>query len=667
MVGKPGGVLFGVDYYPEQWDRSLWKSDAKRMAAMGIQAARMMEFAWSVIEPREGKYDFSLFDDVIELLAGYGIRTVLGTPTATFPAWLAEKDERIFRVHPSGIAHDFGTRREYCYNSRSYQKACEKIVTAIARHYGANPNVIGWQVDNEIGHEGTDRCICENCVEAWHKWLKAKYGEIEALNKVWGTIFWGTTYTQFEQVPVPRRQLRIRHNPGLLLDYDRFCSDSAVGFTHKQTDILHAIIEPRQWVSTNFHVSPHSAVVDDEAIARKLERAGFDNYPVWGEQEAPLPYYFTSYQLSHIRGLKDNAPISIFEQFSGIQGHWVLGYLPPDPQVVLWSNQSIAHGADQIFYFRWRTAPFGQEQLCYGILDPDNTITSRYEALAENIRANRAVFDRFAETPVEAQACVLYDKDNSRLLKEQYLSEGLYNAANEFMQVGYDMEMARYYAPYNLFNVNADVKSVQSVDLSRYKIISLPLYQMADPAFVERLAKWVNDGGHLILSWRTGARDLHNQAIKGLLPGLFTEMAGVKIRRFEALGHTKVKIGVGIFPAEGEVWADILEPVTARVMARYTDRKKHYRGAPCVTVNMYGKGRVYYMGTSLGPLGIFFLYRKILKDAGVGAKFHGMGIEVVRRRTIDGSEVDVILNHTPNGKRVRGVYVPGYGMRIKER
>jgi beta-galactosidase len=666
MAETTPGVTFGVAYYPEQWDRSFWESDAKRMAEMGIKAVRMMEFAWPVIEPKEGKYDFSCFDTMIDILSRHGIKTVLGTPTAGIPAWLFEKDPTLRQVHPSGIVKDFGTRHVACYNNATYLKASEKIVEAIARHFGKNKDVIGWQLDNEIGHEGTDKCVCENCQKEWHLWLKKRYKDIEVLNQIWGTVFWGTRYSNFRQVPVPRQQIQIIQNPGLQLDYDRFCSDSAVQFIEMQAKVLRKHVSSKQWLSTNVYLTPHSSIIDMEEIMHHLDVSGTGNYPVWGDADEPVPYFFMSYYLSYVRGLKKNGNFTVFEQFSGFQGHQCLGYLPPARQIVSWTNQAIALGADKVFYFRWRNLPYGQEQLCYALHDYDNLPTVRSKALSDNIRDRQKDYGTFAGQPYEAEACLVYDKDNSRIVKSQYLTKGLNVTPNEYMQIGYDYELARHFAPYVIFNINADVKSAQSVELAQYKMISLPLYQMADAKFVKRLSEWVKRGGHLILGWRSGTRDEKNWTVPMTLPGLFTEMAGVQVRQFESLNNRKTKIKVGWLPIRfnAENWADILELGTARALAWYADGKKHYNGAPCASVNDYGLGKVYYLGTSLSPEAIFFLYRKIFKDAGLKARFFGNGIEVVKRSTVDGGVVEVVLNHTSMAHRVLGKSVEPYDMMV---
>ncbi|MGL4369518.1 MAG: beta-galactosidase [Spirochaetota bacterium] len=664
MKEKNRELEFGVDYYPEQWDRNVWGSDFKRIRAMGATVIRIMEFAWTIIEPEEGRFDFSLFDEAVELAAKHGLCVVLGTPTATIPAWLYHKDPSLMQIHPSGGVRAYGIRRQPCFNAPVFLSAADKMVEAVSRHYGNNPAVIGWQVDNEIGHEGSDRCVCAHCRKAWAAWLAKKYKNAAAMNETWGTVFWGTTYTAFGQVPLPVKDMQHLQNPGLSLDYMRFMSDSAAAFASRQVDIIRTHISPAAWVSTNLYAPPTGTVLDMEDLFAKMDFPAFDNYPVWGDMDEPLPYYFNAYVLSYIRGLKDTGNFGVFEEISGFQGHACLGYLPSEAEMIKFTHQAVALGADKIYYFRWRTAAFGQEQLCYGILDTDSTDTYRLRAIKDNIASRSAEYNRFASVPFESEACLVYDRDNSRIVKNQNLSKGLSFPVSTFAEAGYDLEMARSFAPFSIFNINADVKSARSVDLSKYKIISLPVYQIADPAFVDKLDAWVRAGGTLILGWRAGARDMNNHNIARELPGIFSNLAGVRIKRFESLNAAKTKIKIGLIPGKGEVWADILEPVTAKVIARYADKKKHYKGSAAVTVNSVGKGKVYYVGTSPDPAALFFLYRKIFKAAGIKGRFRGMGLEVVKRKTVEGKTVEVAVNHTAKGKRFKGRKIKPFDFRI---
>ncbi len=658
-MNNAAGLEFGVDWYPEHWDESRWKRDAERMAAYGFDCARIMEFAWSLVEPEPGRFDFSLFDRAIAILAGAGLKTIIGTPTATPAQWLA--DRPVFRVHPGGAAHSYGTRRNLCYNAPDYLEAQERVVAAIAAHYGGDSRVSGFQVDNEIGHEGSDRCVCGHCRAAWHAWLANRYGDVGALNEAWGAVFWNTSYARFDQVPVASVQPATWQNPSLVLDYDRFSSESAERFAQGQTRILRASASPGQWITTNLFPPPLSNAIDMERLTEGMDFASWDNYPVWGDQDEPLPWQFNAVAQSYVRGLRGGGPFTVMEEMSGFQGHVCLGYLPPEERVALWAVQAVARGADRIVFFRWRTAPWGQEQLCYGLVDADDQETERLRVLAAMIKKARAELSGLASTKVQSPVCLAYSKDDARLLREQYLSKGLLMRISPTVQAGYDKEMASWFAPFATLGVGADVLSTRSMDIEAYKIISLPLYQLADPDFVARLAGWVERGGTLVLGYRAGARDPRNHAATSLLPGVFAELAGVTVPRFESLNETRAGLRVGLIPAHGTVWADIIEPGSARPVAYWTDPKKFYRGSPAVTVNAVGKGRVWYIGTSPGPLAMLLVYRRILKEAGLSPRFAGADIEAVERRDATGNAWRLVLNHSPRRRRAYGATLGPWG------
>jgi beta-galactosidase len=399
-------------------------------------------------------------------------------------------------------------------------------------------------------------------------------------------------------------------------------------------------------------------------LTKEMDFVGYDNYPVWGDMNAPFPYYFNTFVMSYLRGLKKNKPFTLFEQYSDFQGHTCLGYRASVSETVFWTNHAIAHGANQVLYFRWRTAPYGQEQLCHGILGPDNQETGVYRGLQENIRGFAQSMQGFANVPVASDACVLYDADNARVLTKQNLSKELSFSPVPYMQAGYLKELARYFVPFSILSVNADVCSVASVDLDKYRLIVLPLYQMTDPTFVERLTKWVEAGGILVLGYRSGARNMLNHSVDAPLPGCFADLAGVHVESFESLNEEKVRIRIGAVPSQGEIWADVLQPVQAKAIAYYRDRRKHYNGRACMTVNKVGDGQVFYMGTAPGKAGLLYLYWKFLRTANLRARFWGPGIEMVRRQDEEGNDLDVVLNHNPRRAWVRGRWIPAHGARV---
>lgn len=643
---------FGADWYPEQWPEKLWEDDARRMESHGFRCVRIMEFAWSVVEPEPGRFDFSLFDRAIQVLAAHGLKVIIGTPTATPPQWLA--DRPVFRVSPDGRRHVFGSRRNLCYNAPEYQEAARRVTREIAKHFGGDFRISGFQIDNEIGHEGSDRCVCEHCVAAWHKWLGQKYGKISALNDAWGARFWNTSYARFEQVPAGVSVPSTGLNPNLLLDYDRFCSDSACAFAQEQTRLVRSAAGRGQWITTNLFPPPLSNAIDMEGMTEGMDFASWDNYPVWGDQDAPLPWQFNATAHTYVRGLRDNVPFTIMEEMSGFQGHTCLGHLPSEKQVALWAVQTIARGANRILFFRWRTATLGQEQLCYGLLDADNKETERFRVLTATMRRAEAELSGIAGVRTANPACLVYSKDDARLLQRQYQSKGLLRNVGANGNAGYDLELATWFAPFVTLGTGTDIASARSLKPEAYKVISLPLYQMADAQLVRKLATWVEAGGTLILGYRTGTRDTGNSATGLELPGLFGDLAGITVPRFESLNEGSAKLRIGLIPARGKVWADIIEPGSASPVAFWSDRSKFYRGKPAVTVNTVGLGKVWYIGTSPDPVASLLLYRRILREAGLEPRFTGTAIESVPRVDESGTRYRLVLNHSSRNRRACG-------------
>lgn len=223
------GIHFGVDYYPEHWQRDRWETDAELMKEMGLTVVRMAEFSWHKLEPQEGKYDFAWLDDAIDLLGRYGIRTIVGTPTAAPPAWMANRYPEILPVDREGRIRGFGGRHHDCQSNAVYRGFVRKIVTAMAVHYKDNPNVIGWQPDNELGNSHHDLCMCESCRKNFQGWLEKKYGTVDRLNEAWGNAFWSQEYNEFSEVFTPRITVT-GENPSAMLDWKCFCSDLIVDF-----------------------------------------------------------------------------------------------------------------------------------------------------------------------------------------------------------------------------------------------------------------------------------------------------------------------------------------------------------------------------------------------------------------------------------------------------
>lgn len=368
------GLSLGVCYYPEHWDESLWPDDLRRMKEAGITRVRVFEFAWNLAEPEDGIYDFSLFDRFLNLAADMGVEVIMCTPTATPPAWLTAAYPEVLNADKDGNVMHHGHRRHYNYNSPVYQAYTRRIVEALGRRYGQHPAIVGWQLDNEINCEIND-FYSEADRKAFRAYLRQKFGTLDKLNEAIGARFWNQTYTDWSQVDMERFSPHEHQNPHMRLLELRFISRSAVNYAKLQADTLRPFIGDR-FITTN---GLFSHLDNFDMVNKALDFITYDSYPnfAYGDEgvngrHSSLRDRAWSWNLSLARALSPN--FGIMEQQSGANG-WDFSMLAPMPkpgQMTLWSMQSIAHGADYVSYFRWRTAPYGTEIYWHGLNDYDN-------------------------------------------------------------------------------------------------------------------------------------------------------------------------------------------------------------------------------------------------------------------------------------------------------
>lgn len=376
-------ILFGADYYPEHWDEERLELDARLMHDMGIDVVRMAEFAWSKLEPENGVFRFDWLDNAINILAKYNIRVVLGTPSAAPPAWIVDEIPDVLPVDSDGRVRGFGGRHHVCQSNESYREYVKRIVTEMAHHYRNNPAVTGWQIDNELGNSHNDLCHCKSCRRRFQKWLESKYKTIDRLNREWGTAFWSQSYNNFEQISTPMITPN-SHNPSLLLDWKRFHSDLITEFMQFQVDILREIC-PNHFITHN--LMGFFNLVDYFKLSQNLDFVSHDQYPM-GYFDNPQPMKEPSVlaaDLDLMRSLKKKT-FWIMEQQAGPTGWEILGRTPRPGQLALWTAQSIAHGADTVVFFRWRTCAFGTEEYWHGILPHSGNPGRRYYELQKFIK-----------------------------------------------------------------------------------------------------------------------------------------------------------------------------------------------------------------------------------------------------------------------------------------
>jgi beta-galactosidase len=622
---------FGVDYYPEHWPEERWPIDARLMTEAGFNVVRLAEFAWSKMEPSEGHFDFDWLDRAISILQSHGIRVVLGTPTASPPPWLMSKSPELFRVREDGLRVTFGNRREYCPNHSLYHQYTQYIVTKMAEHYANHPAIIGWQIDNEFG----DRCYCPVCAQKFQTWLRSRYEALDELNQKWGTVFWSHIYNDWTEIPLPLTTGG-SPNPGLALDFYRFCSDSYVAYQQLQIDILRAIC-PSHFITHNLmgYAYDHLNYFD---LARNLDFVAWDNYPrmQWTMERGVDPSSM-ALSLDTMRGLKSKN-IWVMEQQAG-QGGWeTLSVAPRPGELRLWAYQSIAHGADAIVFFRWRTARFGTEQYWHGLLDHDAHPGRRYEEIKRMGAEIKAAGDEILGSQVKSQVAMMLSYD-SRFAFQIQPNNPRFSYPEHFHQI---------YRAFYQHHVAVDI-TAPNADLSSYNLIIAPALHLITDATAENLKRYVHAGGTLVVTQRTGVKDESNMVVNQRLPGLLAEVCGVEVEDYDSLSSQMQNSLEFMIPelkdacATVGVLCDILKPTSATVVARYT--QDYYAGKPAITLNQFGAGRTIYIG-AVGDAQLYdLLARWLLNTTGLQDTFATpTGVEVTQR--VQGSKsLHFILNH----------------------
>lgn len=648
-------MLLGVDYYPEQWDPSLMDSDMDTMLEMGCNVIRIAEFSWHLMEKTEGQYDFSFFDNVIAKAKKKGLKVILGTPTATIPAWLAHKHPDILSEFEGGKKRAFGGRHVYCFNSPAMYAYSEKIIRAMAEHYRDETQVAAWQIDNELGHEGSDVCYCPQCRKAFQRYLEEKFeGSIDRLNDTYGTAFWSQEYNCFEEIPLPEETITT-HNPALRIDWERFRSKSIVDFINFQARILREVI-PHALVMHDFPGGGLDKHVDYSETARNLDLAAYNNYPVWGGQKEPIAPHEIAFGLDYIRGLKQQN-FWITEAIMGAQGHDVTGFLPRPNQAKMWSYQGMAHGCESMMYFRYRGATKGAEQFCYGILDADN-IKGRKFREVQSFFTDIRNYEKAMESPIRSEVAIVYDYDSLASFRIQRQS----------ILLDCQGEMKKLYKAF--FDVNVPVDVIpSSADISKYKVVLLPQMIIARPKFQNRVKDFVNAGGTLVLTYRNAVKDVDNNLPFGeSVPVGYRELAGVTVAETESLQEILAfpLIGQSAFEGEsgqGGIFRDMLEVTDAQVLYRYGDA--FYTRYAAVTRKQHNKGMVYYLGCALDEAVTAKIMGTILADSHIDVIPSDSGVEVVLRGGAQ-QRVRMLINHNAFEASAGDITLEPFGCRIEE-
>ncbi len=619
-------IFYGGDYNPDQWDEATIDEDMRLFKEAGINLVTLPVFSWAKLEPDEGVYNFEWLDRLMDKFAENGLSVCLATPTTAQPAWLSARYPEVLPVDIAGRKRTHGMRVFFCYNSLKYRERAAAIAREMAKRYAGHPALAIWHVSNEYG----TYCYCPTCQAKFRTWLKKRYKTIENLNDRWHTSFWGRTVYSFEEIMLPTElNDDYRFNPSIQLDYQRFVTDSTVECFLNEYRVLKEYC-PDIPVQTN--MSGYIKKLDQFELTKHMDILGWDNYPAPVHEPS-----LVALKLDLMRGLKGGQSFMLTEQSPNQQNWQPYNKLKRPGEVRRLSYQAMAHGADTCLFFQLRQSVAGQEKFHGAVIAHNGRSDTRVFQECSRLGHELArLKDVFIGARTEAKVGILFDWSNWWALE---------NSSGPSQDMDYLETVRRMYKPFYDQNIAVDLLPFNHT-LEGYSIIVAPMAYMMKDQLPEHLRDFVARGGTLIATFMTGVADENDRCVFGAYPGPLKDVLGLWVEETDAL-----------FPQENneicmvsreKTWTsgflcDRIRTEGARTLAVYG--KDFYKGEPCVTVNDFGKGKAYYIGTLPEDDFLADFMQKLCQGQNIRPLYpSSKGMELTCRQK-DGHNVIFAINH----------------------
>lgn len=616
----------GVYYYPEHWDSTQWERDFQNMAKMGFEFTHFAEFAWAQLEPAEGKYDFKWLDRSLQLAAKYNLKVILCTSTATPPVWLVRKHPEVLATDEDGKQMDHGGRQHATFSSNYYRSYSMKMIEELGKRYGKDKRVIGWQLDNEprkfldYGKDAPQR---------FRDWVKQKYKTIDAVNKAWGTNFWSGTYTDFQEINIPLHS-QWGMNLHQRLDHLRFADEETASFLDEQALVLRKYTSPDQYITSNYIPMYDVGYI---GMSKELDFETYTRYMVYGGDRGVGPKGYRVGEYSRIAMANDffrplKGTYGIMELQPG-QVNW--GSINPQPlpgAMRLWLWHVFAGGSKLTCTYRYRAPLYGYEAYHYGIVGTDGVTPTpggqEFSQFIQDINTLRKNYDAKAQLPkpyLQRKTGILFNADNVMGINlNKQTTE--WNTENHFL---------KYYKAVKSFGAPVDFVR-DTTNFSDYPVLLVPAYQMIDQQMIDKLTRYAENGGNLVMTTRTGLQDRNGHLWEAKFSQPIWKLIGAEIDSYDLLmPHSPDKIKFNNQDYLWTSWGDLLKPNTG-TETWATFEGDFYTGTSAIVSRKLGKGTVTYIGvdSKSGDLEKQVL-TKLYKQQGIPVENYPEGVMVEYR------------------------------------
>jgi beta-galactosidase len=665
-------MLHGGDYNPDQWRHmpGIIDEDMRLMRLAGCNAMSVGIFAWSALEPEEGRFEFGWLDDVMDKLAENDAYAVLATPSGARPAWLSFKYPDVLRVRPDRGRNLHGRRHNHCYTSTVYREKVAEIDRRLAERYKDHPALLVWHLSNEYGGE----CHCPLCQEAFREWLKVRYeGDLDRLNKAWWTGFWSHTYTKWSQIESPS-QFGETAVHGLNIDWKRFVTDQTADFFRHEVSVLREVT-PDVPVTTNLMGTYPG--LNYWKLAPIADVISWDSYPCWhgrgtvvnprGQWDKEGRDWMIAADASFAhdinRSLKDGKPFMLMESTPSMTNWMSVSKLKRPGMHIASSINAVAHGSDTVQYFQWRKSRGSSEKFHGAVVDHEGTENTRVFREVAELGEILGKLDDVVGSGVPARAAIIFDWENRWAIED---AQGPRNDDRK----AYEETCKRHYYPFWRMGIPVDVIDSEG-DFLQYDLVVAPMLYMVRDGAGRRITEFVRRGGTLVATYWSGIVDGNDLCFLGGFPGPLRKVLGIRSEEIDALypeDSNRVVVGPAAVlgcPSTGGKALEITGEYTIRdlcdlihlegaeSLAEY--KYDFYAGRPALTANKFGEGHAYYIAARMEDGFLMDFYRSVsgltgLRKAlptdppeGVSAKLRSDGV----------SDFLFLINFTPESEFVR--------------